>query len=103
MSAKKTDPLRYPKDVLAAYDYFGRGATSEDLEPSALAIHDWASNPAHRKEFLGLVKDATTQLQRANKDLSDEDAIRAERKTISELKFLVQSAIDESQSKGYNG
>ncbi len=97
MAEHKTDPLRYAKDVLLAYDYWKRPMPADVGSSSAQEIHEWANTPGTQKEFLAMVKNATDQIQKANKDLTPDDMMRSERKSIGELKGFVAEAVAKSQ------
>lgn len=96
----KSDQLRYAKDVLLAYDYWRREMPSEVIQsnPSAQAIHEYGSISSNFKDFLAMVAKATDTVQKSNKDNTPDDLVRAEKKSILELKDRVRVAVSESQA-----
>lgn len=96
-SPKVKDDLQYAKDVLASYAFFGRSAGIDDLTPSALALHEYGATAGCKKDYLAMVAKATEMLQKHQKDTTPDDQIRAERKSIAELKNFLLAEIEKSQ------
>lgn len=90
------DDLRYARDVLAAYDFFGRKLDTSKLGPSAAEIHLWASEPSNRKDFFAMVQKATDQIAKHSKENTPDDQLKAEYKSISELKVFLAKALEEA-------
>lgn len=97
--AEKEDHLRYAKDVLLAYDYWRREFPSDVAQsnPSAQAIHEYGNTAGNHKDFLAMVKNATDQIQKANKDNTPDELLKQEKRSIADLRSRVESAVAESQ------
>lgn len=100
MADAKSDPIRYAKDVLLAYDYWRREMPSEIIQsnPSAQAIHEYGSTPGNHKDFLAMVKNATDQIQKANKDSTPDEMLKKERRSIADLKSRLAVALVDAQN-----
>lgn len=96
----KADPLQYPKDVLLAYSFWKRDFPAELIidYPSAEAIHEFGNVLVNRKEFLAMVKAATDQLQKNDKDKTPDELLKKERLAVADLKSRVAAAVEASRT-----
>ena len=96
--ADLTDPRRFAEDVMVVYEYIREPVLPEEVRtPSRQELHEWAQT--NKTEFFKtFVLKAGDIMAKFTKPDDDIEIHRAERRSIADMKVLLQQYLTEAEN-----
>lgn len=98
MATDPTDPRRFAEDVMLVYEHIREPFLPETVStPARQELHEWAQS--NKKEFFKtFVLKAGDIMAKFTKPDDDIEILRAERRSIADMKILLQQYLTEAEN-----
>lgn len=95
---RKNPELAWARDIIAVYERQGKGVP-RNASAAQRELYDWASDADNKSElFTKLVPKAIEVLAKFSKAEDEGEVVRVERKSIAQLRSVLQETLDDSKS-----